>query len=71
VFYPIYQITCNQCLQIFLLTGYGLDDRDSIPGTTGIFLYLYHRVQTVSEAHPASYPMGTEGSYTGSKAAGA
>jgi len=29
---------------------------------------LHHRVQTGSEAHPASYPMGTRGS--GGKAAG-
>jgi hypothetical protein len=33
--------------------------------------YLYRRVQTGSEAHPASYPMGTKGSFSGSKAAGA
>jgi len=30
-----------------------------------------HRVQTGSEAHPASYPMGTGGPYLGDKAAGA
>jgi hypothetical protein len=35
-----------------------------------IFLFR-HRVQTSSGAHPASYPMGTEGFYPGSKAAGA
>jgi hypothetical protein len=32
--------------------GYGLKDRGSIPG---------------SEAHPASYPMGTRGSFPGGK----
>jgi len=26
---------------------------------------LHHRVQTDSEAHPASYPMGTRGSFPG------
>jgi hypothetical protein len=32
---------------------------------------LHHRVQTGSGAHPASYPMGTRGSFPGDKAAGA
>jgi hypothetical protein len=32
---------------------------------------LLHRVQTVSEAHPASHLMGTGGTLPGSKAAGA
>jgi hypothetical protein len=42
--------------------GYGLDDRNSIPDRVddGIFS-LCHRVQTGSEAHPASYPMGLPG----------
>jgi hypothetical protein len=31
---------------------------------------LHHRVQNGSGAHPASYPMGTRGSFPGSKAAG-
>jgi len=31
---------------------------------------LHHRVQTGSGAHPASYPMGTRGSFPGGKAAG-
>jgi hypothetical protein len=31
----------------------------------------HHRVQTVSEANPASYPVGTRGSFPGSKGAGA
>jgi hypothetical protein len=30
---------------------------------------LWHSVQTGSEAHPASYPMGTGGSFPGGKAA--
>jgi hypothetical protein len=29
----------------------------------------HHRVQTSSGAHPASYPMGTRGSFPGGKAA--
>jgi hypothetical protein len=32
-------------------------------------LSLHHRVQTGSVAHPASYPMGTTGSFPGGKAA--
>jgi hypothetical protein len=45
-----------------------LDDRGSIPGRSKIF--LLHRVQTCSGAHPASYPRGTEGSFLGGLAAG-
>jgi len=32
---------------------------------------LCHHIQTGSGAHPASCPMGTEGSYSRDKAAGA
>jgi hypothetical protein len=32
---------------------------------------LHYRVQNCSGAHPASYPMGTRGSFPGGKAAGA
>jgi hypothetical protein len=34
-------------------------------------LSLHHCVQNGSGAHPASYPMGTRGSFPGVKAAGA
>jgi hypothetical protein len=53
--------------------GYGLDDRGSrflFPAGAGNFS-LHHRVQNGSGAHPASYPMGTMGSFPGGKAAGA
>jgi hypothetical protein len=53
--------------------GYGLDDRGSrvrFPAEAGNYT-LHHRVQNVSGAHPASYPMGTRGSFPGDKAAGA
>jgi hypothetical protein len=46
-----------------IATGYGLDDRGSevrFPAGAGNF-YLLHRVQTSSEARPASYPVGTVG----------
>jgi hypothetical protein len=41
-----------------------------VPAGAGNFS-LHHRVQTGSGAHSASYPMGTNGSFPGSKAAGA
>jgi hypothetical protein len=54
--------------------GYGLGNRGSrvpFPAGTGNFS-LHHRVQNGSGAHPASYPMGTRGSFPGGKeAAGA
>jgi hypothetical protein len=53
--------------------SYGLDDRVSgvrFPAGAGNFS-LHHCVQNGSGAHPASYPMGTRGSFPGGKAAGA
>jgi hypothetical protein len=35
-----------------------------------LYFYLYHRVQTGSESHPASYPMGTRGYSPGVKRPG-
>jgi hypothetical protein len=52
---------------------YGLEDRGSrvrFPAGAGSFS-LNHRVQNSSGAHPASYTMGTRGSFPGGKAAGA
>jgi hypothetical protein len=52
--------------------GYRLDDRGSrirFPAGAGNFS-LHHRVQNSSGDHPASYPMGTRGSFPGDKAAG-
>jgi hypothetical protein len=54
-------------------TDYGLDNRVigvRFPAGAGNFS-LRHHVQTGSGAHPASYPMGTGGSFSGFKAAGA
>jgi hypothetical protein len=45
--------------------GYRLDDRDSrvrFPAGDGNFSFL-HRVQTGPGPHPASFPMGTGGSF--------
>jgi hypothetical protein len=53
--------------------GYGLGDRGSgvrFPARAGNFS-LNNRVQNGSEAQPASYPMGTRGSFPGGKTAGA
>jgi hypothetical protein len=49
----------------------GFDSRPGVrvPAGTGNFS-LHHRVQTGSEAHPASYSMGTRGSFPGRRAAG-
>jgi hypothetical protein len=52
---------------------YGLDDRGSrvqFPTGAGNFS-LHHRVQNGSGAHPASYPLGTRGSFPGGKSSGA
>jgi hypothetical protein len=53
--------------------GYKLNDRGSrvrFPAGAGNFS-LHHCVHNGSGAHPASHPMGTRGSFPGSKAAGA
>jgi hypothetical protein len=53
-------------------TGYGLDSRSSrvrFPAGAGNFS-LHHRVQNGSAALPASYPMGTRGSFPGVKRPG-
>jgi hypothetical protein len=58
---------------VSIALGYGSNDRGSrvrFPAGAGNFS-LHHRVQNGSGAHPASYLMGTGGSFHGSKAAGA
>jgi hypothetical protein len=52
--------------------GYGLEDRGSrVRFSVGAGNFSpHHRVQNGSGAHPASYPMGTGGSFLGGKAAG-
>jgi hypothetical protein len=50
-----------------------MEDRVSrvrFPAGGGNF-FLHHRFQNGSGAHPASYPMGTRGSFPGGKAVGA
>jgi hypothetical protein len=77
-------VTCNLFIQavsiahwirdssVGIALGYGLDDRGSrvrFSAEAGDFS-LHHSVQIGSGAHPASYPMGTRGSFPGGKAAG-
>jgi hypothetical protein len=54
-----------------IATGYGMDYRGNgvrVPLVSRIS--LLHLVQTGSEVHPTSYPMGTGGTFPGDKAAG-
>jgi hypothetical protein len=69
--YIIFNLRLDSSVGIAL--SYGLDDRGSrvrFLAGAGNFS-LHHRVQNVSGVHPASYPMGTRGSFPGVKAAGA
>jgi hypothetical protein len=50
--------------------GYGLDD-PGFESRQGLNSFLRHSVQTGFGVYPASYPMGTRGSFPGGKAAGA
>jgi hypothetical protein len=54
--------------KLLSVTAYGVLGFDSRRGQG---ISLHHRVRNGSGAHPASYPMGTRGSFPGSKAAGA
>jgi hypothetical protein len=66
------KIPCRDS-SVGIALGYGLDDWSSrvrFPAEAGNFS-LHHLVQNDSGAHPASYPMGTRGSFPGGKAAGA
>jgi hypothetical protein len=68
----IFTFTFRNCdSSVGIALGYGLDDRGSrvrFPAGAGNF--SLHRVQNSSGAHPASYPMGTRGSFPGGNAAG-
>jgi uncharacterized membrane protein YgcG len=68
-----YSFVLRKLRAVGIALGYGLDDwgcRVRFPAGAGNFS-LHHRVKTGSGAHPASYPTGTGGSYSGGKAAGA
>jgi hypothetical protein len=74
---------CSQVFPLFLTndTGAGIAQWYSIglrAGWLGVWVLagagnfsLHHHIQTSSGAHPASYPMGTKGSFPRGKAAGA
>jgi hypothetical protein len=62
----------NRDSSVSIALGYGLDDqgpRVRFPAEVGNFSF-HHHVQNGSGAHPASYPVGTKGSFPGGKAAG-
>jgi hypothetical protein len=62
----------NRDSSVGIALSYGLDDRGSrvrFLAGAGNFS-LHHRVQNGSGVHPASYTMGTRGSFPGGKAAG-
>jgi hypothetical protein len=61
LFLCIHELWGSRDSVVGIATGYGLDDwgRSSSPGRVKNFLH----VQTGSGAHPASYPMGTGGSF--------
>jgi hypothetical protein len=51
-----------------IVSDYGLDDRAiEVRSQTGADFFSSPCVQTGSGAHPASYPMGTGGSFPGGK----
>jgi hypothetical protein len=75
----IAQFNCGVChfsksrdSSVSIALGYGLDGHGSkvrlLAGAVNFS--LHHRVQNGSGAHPASYPMGTRGSFPGGKPAG-
>jgi hypothetical protein len=44
---------------IIISMGYGLNGWGSIPGRGKVIFFIFNTVQIGSEAHPASYLMGT------------
>jgi hypothetical protein len=63
----------SRVCSVGIALGYGMDDRGSrvrYPAGAGNFSF-HNRGQNGSGAHPASYPVGTRGSFPGGKAAGA
>jgi hypothetical protein len=61
--------SCDSSVGIAL--GYGLNDRGSrVRFPEGVGNFSHYRVQNGSGVHPASYPIGTRGSFPCGKAAG-
>jgi hypothetical protein len=68
----VYNCHYSHDSSVGIALGYGLDDRSSrvrFPAWAGKFS-LHHRVHNGSGAHPASYPVGTRGSFPGGKVIG-
>jgi hypothetical protein len=73
IFLNVHAPTESRDSSVGIALGYGLDGRGSrvrFPARVGNFS-LHHRVQNGSGADPASYSMGSRGSFPGSKAGGA
>jgi hypothetical protein len=68
LFLPSFLPSKSRDSSVGIALGYGLDDRGAIPGVVGNFS-LHHRVHNGSGTHPASYPVGARGSFSGGKAA--
>jgi hypothetical protein len=72
LFYIVLESNQSRDSSVGIALGYGLDDQGSrarFPAGAGNFS-LQHNVKNGSGAHPASYPMGTRGSFSGGKSAG-
>jgi hypothetical protein len=70
LFWLFFSLFNSRDSSVGIALGYGLDDRRSrvrFPAGAGNF-YLHHRLQNGSGAQPASYPIGTRGSFPGGKA---
>jgi hypothetical protein len=56
---------------VSIVTGYRLDDQQiRVWVPVGLEFSLFYVIQAGSGAHPASYPIGTGGSFPRGKAAG-
>jgi hypothetical protein len=72
-FYQLRILFMSLDSSVSIVISYGLDDkmiRVRFLARAGN-VSLQHHVQTGGGAHPASYPVGTRGSFPGDKAAGA
>jgi hypothetical protein len=60
------------CYSVGIALDYGLDDRGSMVRfpAGAVYFSLHHRVRKGCAAHPASYPLGTRGSFLGVKRPG-
>jgi hypothetical protein len=72
IYFIIYDYRRSRDSSVGIATSYGLDDRGvGVRILGGQEFSLLHVVRTGSGDRPTSYPIGTGGSFSGSKAAGA